>query len=162
MEENSVVVELIHLLDEGKKLTDTDVSSYEQSLIESPNDLTIRARLIGFYSSHRSHDSVYDSHLHFLIESFPDETLTWLAMTRAGTLSLCSRNPAAYDELKNHWLRKCDSPQANSSTLSSAADFFMLNKDAQLAEEMLMRAQQKFPSNQHIAQKLEKLRKSMS
>ena len=131
---------------EGLKLSEQDAKMLEKKLKTNPNDMEIRAKLLGYYFHHSSRSSLArlerQKHILWIIQNHPESEI-------AG-LPYCHLNPAldgmAYNEAKDLWLKQVSNNKKNTTIIGNAADFLVLY-DEYLAEELLKEAKAIEPNN---------------
>jgi tetratricopeptide (TPR) repeat protein len=148
--------DLTMLVVKSKDLTKQEVLNLEEQLIQEPNNILIRAKLLGFYSSGRfdsaqAKDS-YQRHALWIIGNYPDNEI-------AGHFNI-ELNPITdgevYLEAKQLWLKQVNKYPQNTSVIRNAANFFLISESA-IAEQLLKKAQSLEPKNPEWPRQLAQL-----
>jgi len=124
---------------EARDLNEAEAEKLEEQLNLDPNNLSIRARLLGFYSSKSDQtkevQNSYKKHALWVIENKPDSELA------ASPCLLPAFNYAvAYSEFKELWLKQVSKDPNNSRTIGNAARYFNLG-EPNVATELFEKAQ---------------------
>jgi len=123
-----------------------DATNLEIAAAQSPNDLTIRTKLVKCYSLLRFTSAEAEEntrrHILWIIKNHPEAEVAGLPD--------CSFDPVidkqGYDEAKHLWLDQTKSNPTNTTILGHAAQFFLVY-DNKVAEEILKRAKGIEPNN---------------
>jgi len=134
-------------------LTEEEVQKLEEQIKSDPNNLFVRAKLIGFYSHHQFDSDAarkeYVRHAIWLIANHPD-------IPAAGTPAIEMDpviDPDGYQEAKRLWLKHVETHDTNTAIIGNAASFFLIS-DSNLAEQLLKKAQTLEPKNPKWPQQL--------
>src|SRR5271154_2337135 len=88
---------------EGMKLSVEDAQQLEETLKHKPEDLSIRAQLLGYYWSRHQHsdwiDGIREREVLWLVEHHPETQLAGLPYAQFNANS----NPSAYEEVAKLW-----------------------------------------------------------
>lgn len=129
----------------GSEITPEKAESLEAELVENPEDLFVRAQLLGYYfrqfRDNDAHDK-HEEHVLWLIKNAPE------ANALAGPEGTLVRGLYAdgYVAGKNAWSWHLENDPNNLAVLEHAANFFTL-RDRKLAIQLLERAQSLDPRN---------------
>ncbi len=131
---------------EGMKLSVEDAQQLEETLKHKPEDLSIRAKLLGYYSSRhlRSEwiDGIAEREVLWLIEHHPEARLAGLPYAQFDANS----NPSAYQEVAALWKQQVSVRTNEAPVLRNAANYFLL-QDPVLAEDLLKKGAALEPQN---------------
>ena len=131
--------DLTKLAIEARDINEEEVEKLEEQLNLDPNNLSIRARLLGYYSSSgfRSErgKSSYKKHAFWVIENKPDSELA-----RGPFIDPMLSHALGYPEVKELWLKQVGKDPNNSRTIGNAARFFFL-VEPNVAIELFEKAQ---------------------
>jgi hypothetical protein len=130
----------------GADLTLSAVNVLESGLTGGIGDLFPRIELIGFYARRKrentaDNDSARLKHVLWLIEHRPDCPILGTPFT---TIKPASQ-PESYQEARRLWLSHIEAQPQNTSMIGRCSDFFLFD-DAQLSEQLLMRARELEPT----------------
>jgi hypothetical protein len=121
---------------EGMKLSVEDAQQLEETLKHKPEDLSIRAQLLGYYSSRhlRSewNDGIAEREVLWLIEHHPEARLAGLPYAQFDPNS----NASAYQDGATLWKKEVSIHTNEAPVLRNAANYFLLH-DRPIAEELL-------------------------
>ena len=138
----------------GAKLTAAQAVPLEQQLAEHPQNLVVRAQLIGHYrAQRRSAPREHSRHVLWFIQNAPESEL----LESAGARVVPFFDPEGYAEGKQAWLRLIEEEPNNVILLRHASRFFTVS-DKNLAAEFLGRAEALEPSNPYWARQLGRIR----
>ena len=144
------------LAHEGSRLSSDAIEKLENELITDSDDLTARAKLIGYYSRKQftSEDSreKLEEHILWSILNHPDGEIARLHYSNLDPRT----NGKAYKKAKKLWLKQVDTDEANIAILSNAAQFFLLH-DTDIAESLLKKGKDLEPNNPHWPERLSRL-----
>jgi tetratricopeptide (TPR) repeat protein len=133
----------------GAQLVPQAVQELELRLKEQPEDMAVRATLVGYYFSSRfeirDHSKNFRDHLHWLIKNKPDEPFLG---TPFGQLISSVEGVEAYAEGKRLWLEQVQKNPDSLLVLEHAASYLFL-EDRDLAETYLKRCRDLEPENAH-------------
>ena len=138
----------LELLAEGQRLTPQEVENLEAHLKTFPEDLTARARLIGYYFVNAARQRRLQ-HVFWLIEHHPESSLLnspSAAITRWN-------DQADYERAKALWPVQTSRYGQDARVLGNAAQFFEF-ADPLTAEDVLKRARLLEPNNTFWAERL--------
>lgn len=128
----------------GQHLTDARAQELEVALVRTPEDLSARCQLLGYYSPRQfwsqANRQARQGHVQWFIQHQPELNLGNYANLNA------HMDGAAYAQAKELWLQQVNENPQNLAILGNAAQFCLLN-DRPIAEEFLKRAQILQPSN---------------
>jgi hypothetical protein len=120
---------------EGMKLSVEDAQQLEETLKHRPDDLSIRAKLLGYYSSRHQRsewiDGIREREVLWLIEHHPEARLAGLPYAQFDANS----NPSAYEEGAKLWKRQIAIHTNEPPVLRNAANYFLLS-DHPLAKDL--------------------------
>ena len=137
----------------GSEVTPEQAESLEAELVENPEDLVVRAQLVGYhflrqFRDDEAHDK-HRKHVLWLIENAPE------ANALAGPEGTINHilDPDGHVEAKDAWSWHLENNPNNLEILNHAANFFRLS-DKQLAIQLLERAQSLDPRDPDWARQL--------
>ena len=137
----------------GRKISQDEATSLESQLVESPEDLPARARLVGYYDGQRFLDDAarakHVAHVLWLIRNAPEANL----MAAPETRIFEGLEADGYATAKSAWSAHLESDPNNLMILKHAAHFFRGN-DRQLAIQILAHAQSLDQENPEWARQL--------
>ncbi len=121
--------QLLEAFDSGKLLSPEESVQLESALKSDSSDIVSRMKLLGYYRGH-PHSPRYAVHLAWFIDhqAHEEEIVHFAAY-----VYLRGTNESVYNQLKVHWLKHVEADQSNPAAIFNAADFFILNKDFELA-----------------------------
>lgn len=146
------------LAGEGPRLTPQEVENLEAHLKTFPEDLTARARLIGYYFRNAVHSRRLE-HVLWLIEHHPESSLlTEASLLRTPPTAISRGNaslndPADYERAQALWHQQTVRYGQDARVLGNAAQFFEFT-DPATAEDLLKRARLLEPGNAFWAERL--------
>jgi hypothetical protein len=112
---------------DGTKLSVEDAQQLEETLKHTPEDLSIRAKLLGYYSSRHQHsewiDGIREREVLWLIEHHPEARLAGLPYAQFNANS----NPSAYEEGAKLWKQQIAVRSNEPPVLRNAANYFLLS-----------------------------------
>jgi tetratricopeptide (TPR) repeat protein len=130
----------------GMKLSLEDAQQLEETLKHKPEDLSVRAQLLGYYSSlpQRSDwiEGIREREIFWLIEHHPEARLSGLPYAQFDPHSY----PTAYQDAATLWKQEVASHTNQAPVLHNAANYFLL-PDRPLAEELLKKGAALEPQN---------------
>lgn len=121
--------QLVESFDSGKLLSPKESEQLESALKSNSSDIASRIKLLGYYRGHPNSPR-YVEHLAWFIDNQADEEEI---VHFAAYVYLRGTNESVYNQLKVHWLKHVEADQSNPAAIFNAADFFVLNKDFELA-----------------------------
>ena len=142
------------LVREGERFTAAQAAEAERSLVQTPDDLDRRGRLLGFYFSPASQSlgvaarvEARRRHILWLVNHQPDSMLlvTPQATIDAGGQPL--GDAEGYRQVRAAWLEQTAKSDANVNVVAGAARFFYL-PDKALAVQLYGRARRLDPDNE--------------
>ncbi len=138
----------------GWKLASNQAAALEHQLGGNPEDLAVRAQLLGYYWRQRGTGRAkHTEHVLWFIENEPGSEV--LAGPAASIFPMV--DPDGYLKAKEAWLRRIEDEPRNAVFLKHAAGFFTLTEE-ELSVDLLKRAEVLEPSNPHWARELGQLR----
>lgn len=138
--------ETLSMFEVGESLSLEEVAALERMLEAEPNDKSIRARLLGYYSGidrirDRAAQEAKHKHTLWFIRRAPEsEVLRWNQ-----EIDPCN-DPAAYLDGKRLWLEHLERGPENLVFYRHAAQFMFL-RDEDLSIDLLRQGQDREPSN---------------
>ena len=125
----------------GKRLSDAEITAYEQSLFVNPEDICTRARLISFayYRTPNFHTANRIDHLLWMIQRHPEWEGFILGPSNGLSEGRSNDERAGYIRLRQAWLEQVGPQQTRGIVLHNAAMFFAIREPA-FAAELLQRA----------------------
>jgi len=132
------------LMMKGHNLSSQEADDLEAKLKVSPNDLSIRAILLGYYSGKNERPLIEarQNHVLWVIENHPESELAGSSECEV----LKSLNEEHYTQARKVWLKQLELHENEVTVLGNAASFFFL-EDKELAESLLKRAEIMDPGN---------------
>jgi hypothetical protein len=140
------------LIEQGAKLNAAAAQELEATVEKNPNDLTARAKLLGYYyyqwmqPGEVAAKAARRRHILWLIDRQPEAPVTGVneaVLDRAGN---ALSDEEGYDQARKLWLGHFDSPTITAAALGNLARFFQMT-DKNLAEKALLRARVMQPQN---------------
>ena len=132
----------------GEDLSAAEAAALEQQLLDHPQDLVARARLVGYHAARRRPGGKdHSRHVLWFIRNLPESAL--LESTRIMPFF----DPEGYTEGKDEWLRLIEEESDNVALLRNAARYFTVSDD-DLAAKLLGRGEALDPSNPYWAKQL--------
>ncbi len=127
-----------------RKLSPSEVEEFEKKLVDNPNDLESRERLLIHYSTERGDEAraVRARHVLWVIANAPEAEIA--GRPEAGFDK--RMEPESYAEARALWLRQVDSNPRNAKMLAHAAGFLLLD-DRSEAEVLFKRGAEMEPRN---------------
>ena len=120
---------------EGMKLSAEDAQQLEETLKHKPEDLSIRAKLLGYYFSRHQRsewiDGIREREVIWLIEHHPEARLAGLPYAQFNAIS----NPSAYEEGAKLWKQQVAVHTNEPPVLRNAANYFLVS-DHPLAKDL--------------------------
>ena len=131
---------------EGMKLSVEDAQQLEETLKHKPEDLSIRAKLLGYYSSRPQssewNDGIREREVLWLIEHHPEARLAGLPYAQFDAVL----HPFSYKEGAALWKQQVAIHTNEPSVLRNAANYFLLF-DRPVAEDLLKKGAVLEPQN---------------
>lgn len=129
----------------GADLSAPEAAALERQLLENPQNLAVRARLVGYYdASRRTGAKEHSRHVLWFIRNLPESEL--LGSARITPFF----DPEGYTEGRKEWLRLIEEEPDNRALLRNASRVFAVSDD-DLAARVLGRAEALEPSNPYWA-----------
>jgi len=146
------------LVYQGRQLTQQAAQTLENQLKKAAEDLSIRARLLGYYFTVAKRQIGVEAtvaarrrHITWLIEHHPESQLAGLPEATLDIAGHDLADPAGYEQARQLWMRQMESKDVH--VLRNAAFFFKV-PDKPLAEKALLRLQSLEPANPQNVQQL--------
>jgi tetratricopeptide (TPR) repeat protein len=131
---------------EGMKLSEDDAKQLEETLKHTPEDLTIRAKLLGYYSNRRLRsewiDGIREREVLWLIEHHPEARLAGLPYAQFDSIL----HPLSYRAGATLWKQEVAIHTNEAAVLHNAANYFLLS-DRPFAEELFKKGAALEPQN---------------
>ena len=131
---------------DGMKLSEDEAQQLEETLKYKPEDLSIRAKLLGYYSSRhlRSEwvDGIAEREVLWLIEHHPEARLAGLQYAQFDPNS----NASVYQDGGTLWKKEVSIHANEAPVLRNAANYFLLH-DRPIAEDLLKKGAVLEPQN---------------
>jgi TPR repeat protein len=132
----------------GRKLNQAEVATLEQNLKQnSPDDLAIRAQLLGYYYHKAILDISKEStiqarrrHILWIIENQPGSEIASLGEARIDPAGGTLADREGYERAKALWVKQAKAHNGKPSVMLNAASFLQLH-DKPLAEDMLKKGE---------------------
>ena len=125
----------------GADLSAAEAAALERQLLENPQDLVARARLVGYYqASRRTGAKEHSRHVLWFIQNLPESDLL------AGARITPFLDPEGYTEGREEWLRLIEAESDNALLLRNAARYFTVSDD-DLAAKLLARGEALEPAS---------------
>ena len=128
----------------GRKLSSQDADDLEAKLKANPNDLSIRAILLGYYfgKDERPIIETRQNHILWVIENHPESELAGRPECEVNQFL----NQEHFSQAKKTWLNQLELHKNEVTVVGNAANFFFL-ADKELAESLLKQAEIMDPNN---------------
>ncbi|HEY2345862.1 MAG TPA: hypothetical protein VGH80_08255 [Xanthomonadaceae bacterium] len=137
----------------GMRLEAKEVGELEKNLASHPDDLSLHARLLGYYGRLRLTSSSANApavkHMLWIIRNHPEADLGLEGLTPTG-------DPSAYGELKQAWLDQVSLHPRDARVAGHAGKYFLVF-DRVLAEKLLKEAQELDPHDPDWSEELGRL-----
>ena len=131
---------------EGMNLSVEDAQQLEETLKHKPENLSIRAQLLGYYwSRHQQSEwinGIREREVLWLVEHHPETQLAGLPYAQFNANS----NPLAYEEVAKLWKQQVAIHTNETAVLRNAANYFLLS-DRPLAKDLFEKCVVVDPSN---------------
>lgn len=146
---------------DGYKLSQADAEKLEATLNQSPEDMTTRVKLLGFYFRGQAmkiygHDATIEArrrHILWLIEHHPESEAAELSEATIDRAGHGLADASGYDQASALWMEEARLHQDSAAVLTHASKFFQLsNKERAIA--LLKQAQVAAPGNRDVAAQL--------
>lgn len=130
----------------GNSLKPAEALELEAALIDKPNDISSRTKLLGYYFSGKGRTAENKlkkrDHILWVIRHQPESDLAGLPYTQLHPVM----DADGYVEVKKLWLEQIEKHADNAMVLGNAASFF-LQSDPEIAEDLLKKAAALEPTN---------------
>jgi hypothetical protein len=148
-------MDIHEIVRQGEQLPAAEAAELEKSLIENPDQVDVRIRLLGYYWMQRFQNRAIrparEKQVLWMIEHHPDHEIHSLPYCHMDVMF----NPSGYVEAAKLWRNHADSDEASVEVLGNAASFFLLSESG-FSESYLKRAQELEPQtaqwNKELAQ----------
>lgn len=141
------------LVEEGHALSRAEAESLENQLKSDPDDLSTRARLLGYYFAGSLRQSgpaatleARRRHIFWLIQKRPDAEILEMSDATIDPAGHALADPEGYRQARALWRKQIQVHTSNTAVLRHAVKFFQL-PDKELAEEALKLAQAAEPES---------------
>src|SRR5262249_16548711 len=140
------------LMERGANLDGETAHALEAKLEKSPEDLAIRAQLLGYYYyqwnkvGEDAARAARRRHILWLIEHHPDSPVLSLAETPIEENGNSLADPEGYKQARQLWLSQLEARKSDAFLRGNLAKFFQMT-DKELAEKALLEAQALQPTN---------------
>lgn len=146
------VVQPQKLMEQGANLGPDAAQALEARLEKTPEDLSARAELLGYYyyqwmkPGEAAARAARRRHILWLIEHHPDSPILGLAEVPIEETGNSLADPEGYKQARELWLKQMDARQTDPYVRGNLARFFQMT-DKELAEKALLEAKTLQPSN---------------
>ncbi|MEJ5167083.1 MAG: hypothetical protein WHV67_08675, partial [Thermoanaerobaculia bacterium] len=138
---------------EGAKISEEEIIKLEEKLKETPENLVLRAKVLGYYFSRSIKDrqlrKKFQENVLWVIKNKPESQLAGMPQ--------CELNPhidgEIYEEGKKLWLENIEKFKENKKVLENAGNYFMVY-DKEIAEGLFKKLQEIAPENPIYYEKL--------
>jgi len=140
------------LAQQGANLSQAAAQELEAQLEKNPEDLTARAKLLGYYwyqwmrPGEAAAKAARRRHILWLIEHHPDSPVVGIEEAVLSDAGNSLVDPEGYQQARQLWLSHMQSKKGNAAVLGNVAKFFQLS-DKDLAESALLQARAVQPEN---------------
>jgi|SRR5579872_6158154 len=140
------------LMEAGSNLGLGAAQELEAQLEKNPEDLSARAKLIGYYyyqwmqPGEAAAKAGRRKHILWLIEHHPDSPILNLAEVPIEETGNSLADPEGYQQARQLWLSQMEARKSDAFTLANLAKFFQMT-DKNLAESALLQAKALQPQN---------------
>src|SRR6266566_2733609 len=140
------------LVQQGANLSQAAAQELEAQLEKNPEDLTARAKLLGYYwyqwmqPGEAAAKAARRRHVLWLIEHHPDSPVTGLEEAAISETGNSLIDPEGYQQARKLWLSLIETKRGNAYLLGNLAKFFQMS-DKPLAETALLQAKAMQPEN---------------
>lgn len=138
---------------EGRSLNREQAAEQERQLKANPNDLVVRARLLGYYYNRSLQDAGKQAtlqarrrHILWIIQQQPDSELASLGEALLVPTSHTLADREGYEQVKRLWLKQVNAWQDKPLVLLNAANFLQLH-DKPEAELLLKKGASLYPQD---------------
>ncbi len=140
----------------GQKMTAKEASDLEAALTQSPDNLEIRTKLLGYYLIPRllnaEAKTASRAHALWFIKNHPEASITGTPFCQIDAII----DPDGYKQAKELWMSQTRSHAVSAVVFGNAARFFFLH-DKALAEELLEKAKELEPFDSRWSEQLGEL-----
>ncbi len=137
----------------GGTLSDAAAQQLEDALKQTPNDLSIRTELLGYYSARRSRSESENNprqrHVFWIIQNHPEAEIAGLPYAQFDFV----QDREAYEQGAQLWRQQVTDHPTDPAILRNAANFFLLY-ERPFAEELLKKGATLEPNNPTWPEKL--------
>jgi hypothetical protein len=146
---------------EGYRLSKAEAEALEAELVNSPNDLRARAKILGFYFRGPAR-AIYGpaaaivsrrNHILWLVRHHPASELATLSETTIDAAGHSLADKEGYDQLSALWRKQVERQGSDVGVLCNAAKFFQLS-DKAYSVSLLREAQQLEPGSREWPAKI--------
>jgi hypothetical protein len=140
------------LVQQGANLSRGAALELEAQLEKNPEDLTARAKLLGYYwyqwmqPGEAAAKAARRRHVLWLIEHHPESPVTGLEEAALSETGNALIDPEGYKQARQMWLSLMEAKRGNPYLLGNLAKFFQMS-DKPLAESALLQAKAMQPEN---------------
>jgi hypothetical protein len=140
------------LVQQGANINRAAALELEAQLEKNPEDLTARAKLLGYYwyqwmqPGEAAAKAARRRHILWLIEHHPDASVTGLEEAALSETGNALVDPEGYQQARQMWLSLMEAKKGNAYLLGNLAKFFQMT-DKPLAETALLQAKAIQPEN---------------
>jgi hypothetical protein len=132
-------------LREAARLSSSEAARLENQLLQRPDDLSVRARLISHYFQDAT-AQLRISHVLWVIQHHPGSKLAGSTVARVAPAHDVLSTRSDYESVRSAWIRQIDANPAQPDILGNAAAFFEMEEPSR-SEELLKRALRLQPEN---------------
>jgi TonB family protein len=148
------------LIRQGYSITGEAAKQLEENLGKDPEDVSSRAKLLGFYFIHSQGGMPIEEvrkarlgHILWLIQHHPDSELLATSEATIDATGHALADPHGYETARAAWLAQTEKYKDSTRVLLNAARFFTL-PDMELAADLLKRAHAVDPQNRNVSRLL--------
>ena len=140
------------IVQQGASISQSAAQALEAQLETNPEDLTARAKLLGYYWYQwmRPGEAVSKAarrrHILWLIEHHPDSPVAGVEEASLTEFGNALVDPEGYQQARKLWLSLMEANKGNAALLGNVARFFQMT-DKSLAETALLQARAAQPQN---------------
>lgn len=140
------------LMQQGATISLGSAQELETQLESNPEDLSARAKLLGFYyyqwmrPGEDQAKAARRRHILWLIEHHPESPVTGLGEATIDENGTSMADPEGYQQARKLWLAVLDSGNSNAAVFGNLAKFFQIT-DKDVAEKALLKAKALQPQN---------------
>lgn len=137
----------------GVKLSDAAAQQLEDTLKQTPDDLSIRTKLLGYYSQRQfqseSARKIRQQHVLWIIQNHPESEIAGLRFAGLDPVL----DGEVYEQGATLWRQQVTDHASDATILRNAAAFFLLH-DRTFAEDLLKKGAALEPNNPYWAERL--------